>query len=469
MEMKISLPTETEEMKKLGEHVDIERVCRHLTGAIQCKTISHADENDTDWAEFDKLHAFLRESYPLVHEKLQLTEIGKAGLLYYWEGTDPSLDPIGFLSHQDVVPIEDDTEEDWEHPPFEGYNDGEVIWGRGALDMKNHLISVIEAVETLLEEGYQPVRSMYLMFGYNEEIVAGGENSAAMIADYLYKNGVTLESTVDEGGAMIAVDYPPLLDMQLCGIGIGEKGYADFKVTVAGKGGHTSAPPDHTALGKLSKKIVRLEKHPFESEIPEYFKDLIRAVGTRLPQPLNFILQHVDSYEKPLTKLLEKIPATATFIRSCQAVTMAEASPQANVLPQTAVATINIRLISPMTIADAKKHLEKYMGGKDTTVKFVRGEEASYLSPTDSRAFKALGKVSETMYPNAVVTPYLVMGGTDSFHYENVCKNIYRFGPFSVPTNMLFTIHSTNERIPVKQLANGVAFFKSYMRTMTKE
>ena len=458
----------TKEVENLGEHIDLARVCEHLSGAIQIQTISHVDENDTDWSKFEEFHAYLRESYPLVHEKLELTEIGKAGLLYYWKGTDESLDPIGFLSHQDVVPIEEGTEGDWTHPPFSGYNDGKIIWGRGALDMKDHLISVIEAVECLLEDGYQPKRGIYLMFGYNEEIVAGDSNAAEKIAKYLEEKGVHLDSTVDEGGAMIPLNYKPVLNTALAGIGIAEKGYADYKVTVHAKGGHTSAPPDHTALGKLAKKVVNLEKHQFPAEMPEYFKDLIKAVAVKCPQPVRFILANIDAIEEPVTWILCKIPAAASFIRSCMAVTMAEASPAANVQPQQASVVINFRMLPGLTMEGVKKYIHKYMG-KDVTVELLKGKEASAISPKDSRAFKTLGDVTLKMHPEAVVTPYMVMGGTDSYHYENVCENIYRFAPFAVSAGLLLTTHSTNERIPVEQLGNGVAFFKQYMKEMTKE
>lgn len=459
----------TDEMKRLGEKVDVDRACEHLSGAIRIRTISNEDESLVDWSQFEAFHKFLEESYPLIHKNLTLTKIGKAGLLYYWEGSDRTLDPIAFLSHQDVVPVEAGTENDWTHPAFEGYNDGEFIWGRGALDMKNHLISVMESVETLLSEGYCPRRGVYLCFGYNEEIVAGDSNGADKIAKYLKKNGVHLDSVVDEGGAMIPLHYPPVLDTALAGIGVAEKGYADIKVTVKAKGGHTSTPPDHSALGMLAKKITVLENHQFPARMPEYFRDLIKKVSTKLPFPLSFILKNIEKIEFIVVPVLCKIPAAATFIRSCLAVTMSEASPAANVLPQRASATINFRMMPGLTIADVMKYVEKYMGGKNVDIELLKGKEASIISPEDSRAFKTLEKVSLKMNPKAVVTQYMVMGGTDAYHYENVCENIYRFAPFSVPASLLMTTHSTNERIPVIELGNGIAFFKSYIREMTAE
>ena len=115
------------------EQVNGQRACDRLSQAIQIKTISCEDESQTDWGAFDRFHAFLEQSYPLIHKNLKLDHISTASLLFYWEGTDPDLDPIAFLAHQDVVPISEGTEEDWEHPAFDGVNDGQFIWGRGAL------------------------------------------------------------------------------------------------------------------------------------------------------------------------------------------------------------------------------------------------------------------------------------------------------------------------------------------------
>ena len=111
----------------IDEKIDLKRVSDKLSGAIKIKTISNEDEALTDWNEFDRFHSYLREQFPLIHKNLTLEVVGRAGLLYYWKGSDESLDPIAFLAHQDVVPVAAGTDEDWEHPAFEGYNDGKII------------------------------------------------------------------------------------------------------------------------------------------------------------------------------------------------------------------------------------------------------------------------------------------------------------------------------------------------------
>ena len=109
------------------------------------------------------------------------------------------------------------------------------------------------------------------------------------------------------------------------------------------------------------------------------------------------------------------------------------------------------------------------MGGENVEIEFVKGKEPSLISPTDTRAFETLKRLSCAIDEKNIVAPYLVMGGTDAYNYENICNNIYRFAPFTVDTALLLTTHSTNERIPVDQLTQGVTFFKRYIKIMSGE
>ena len=128
---------------------------------------------------------------------MEVEEVGRAGLILHWKGSDASLDPIGFLAHQDVVPIAPGTENDWTNPPFSGANDGTFIWGRGALAMKSHLLCIIEAIETLLEEGYPQQRDVYVCLDYKEEIVAGKDNGAKKSAALRLERCIHFDSILE--------------------------------------------------------------------------------------------------------------------------------------------------------------------------------------------------------------------------------------------------------------------------------
>ena len=450
------------------ENVDSARVQKHLSQAIQIKTISNPDDDKVDWSEFNKFHEFLKNEYPLTHKTLKREKVSQASLLYTWQGTDESLEPIALLSHQDVVPISEGTYDDWEHDPFEGFNDGEYIWGRGAVDMKNHLICVMEAVETLLEEGYSPKRTVYLCFGHNEEIVAGSNNGAHSIMQVLKDRGVHLDSTLDEGGAIIKANIKGLIDGNLAGIGIAEKGYADYKISVKAKGGHSSQPPKHTAVGMISEAVRDLENHQFKSKMLPSVYNLFSHVGRYTSFPARMVMCNLRILKPIFIAVMKKFPPAATFVRTTTACTMLSGSPASNVLPQSASVTVNFREMPGDTIADTESHIKNVIKNKEIEVEFLKGKEASKVSSTDSEAFKTIDKLAMQISEKNIVAPFLVMGGTDSYHYEEICDNMYRFSPFTLDTAIMLTTHGTNERIPIDQLPIGVEFFKRYIKEMSK-
>ena len=451
------------------EKVDLDRFINNLSKAIQIPTIANVDESVVDWSKFDEFHAFLEESYPLVHEKLERHMVSTRSLIFHWKSAHPEKEPIALLGHQDVVPVTPGTEGDWEYPAFSGQVADGFVWGRGALDMKNHLIAVLEAVETLLEEGYIPERDVYLCFGHNEEVMAEGEFCGAnVIMEWFKERNIRLDSVIDEGGAILSVKVDKIIDGHLAGVGIAEKGHVDFEISVNAKGGHSSQPPKHSAIGQLSKIVCNLENHPFKAELTPQLVSLFNELGKNTSYPVRCVMSNFPILKPLLTKVCENIPPVASMMRTTTAVTMSNGSPAPNVLPQKASVVANFRIMPGQTVEDVEAHIRKY-AGKKAEVKLLAGKNPSKISPTDSRAFNAISKICKGMDPKAIVAPYLVMGGTDARNYEDVCDNIYRYSPFLMNTGLLLTTHGTNERIPISSLEDGVAFFKRYIKALTND
>ena len=451
------------------EQVDVDKYRKDLSDAIQIKTISNVDVDKVDWNEFKRLHALFEERFPLVYKNLKCEEILLASLLFTWEGKNPDLEPIALLGHQDVVPVAEGTEGDWTHPAFDGVDDGEFVWGRGALDMKNHLIAVLESVESLLAEGFEPERTVYLCFGHDEEIVAAPTSGAGSIAAVLKERGVHLDSVIDEGGAILNLHVGNILNKKLAGVGIAEKGYVDYRVSVSAKGGHSSQPPEHTALGALADVIKDIEGHQFKAKMPAFVYELFTKIGKNVSYPARIVTCNLWLLKPLITAVMRKIPPAASLIHTTTAVTMAEGSPAANVLPQKASVTVNFRMMPGVTIKNVEEHIRKCVRNKDIEVEYLKGKEASKVSPTDSRSFKILEEICTRTDRDLLVAPYLVMGGTDAYHYEEVCDNIYRFAPFVMDTKLLLTTHGTDERIPIACMADALKFFKRYIRLMSQE
>ena len=451
------------------EKVDVERFIKNLSDAIKIPTIANRDESLVDWAPFDEFHALLEKSYPLMHEKLEKQIISTRSLLYHWKSEHPEKEPIALLSHQDVVPVTPGTEGDWKYPAYSGEIAEGFLWGRGAIDMKNHLIAVCEAVETLLEEGYVPERDVYLCFGHNEEVMAEGEICGAdCMMRWFKERGIKLDSVLDEGGAILEAKVDKVIDGHLAGVGIAEKGHVDFEISVNAKGGHSSQPPKHSALGELSRIVCKLENNQFKAELTPQLYSLFNEIGKNTTYPVRCVMSNLPILKPLVTKICSEIPPVASMMRTTTAVTMANGSPAPNVLPQKATVNVNFRIMPGQTIDDVEKHIRKIAGPK-AEIKMVSGKNPSKISPTDSRAFNAIREICKEMDPKAIVAPYLVMGGTDARQYEDVCDNIYRYSPFLMDTALLLTCHGTNERIPVSSLKDGVVFFKKYIRALTED
>lgn len=452
------------------ENVNVQRAMDNLSKAISIPTVSYPEKEKVDFAQFEKFHKFLEEAYPLIHKNLTKEVVLEASLIYRWEGSRSDLDPIALLAHQDVVPVSAGTEGDWTNPPFSGVNDGEFIWGRGALDMKNHLIAVMEAVETLLEEGFKPERDVYLLFGQDEEVVASGNGGAKNIMDTLKNRGIHLDSVIDEGGAIIPLNVKGVIENKdLIGVGIAEKGYTDIEITVNAKGGHSSQPPVHSALGELAQVIRDLEGNQFKAELMPFVSDLFSNLGRSCTYPVRLVTCNLP-YMKPLLRYgMTKIPFTACLVRTTTAVTMAQGSPAANVLPQKASVVVNFRQMPGTTVEDVIAHIRKVCRNKDIEIRVLKAKEASSFSPTESRTFKIIEELCVQENKNAIVAPYLVMGGTDACYYEPVCENIFRYSPYKVSVELLRCTHATNERIPVSAIEPAVAFFKRYVKKASAE
>ena len=462
-------PKKIEKINIEKRKIDENAVAQHISKAIQCKTISKPGDIDVDWEEFEKFHAFLDETYPLIRKNLTKEVIGKASLLYHWKGKNPDLEPMALLAHQDVVPVAEGTEKDWEHDAFAGEIVDGIIWGRGALDMKNHLICVMEAVETLLEDGFQPERDIYLCFGHNEETVSPSCNGATQIANTLKSRGIHLDSVLDEGSALIRLDIPAVVHTYIAAVGVAEKGYVDMKITLHDKGGHTSAAPKHSGMAKLANTIQDLENHQFKARWLPFLDELLGTVGRNATYLGRVVMCNLPIL-RPLVKLIMKsIGESASMVRTVTSASMCEGSPAANVLPQRPSLTVNFRPLQGDTIADVEKHIRKVVRYKDIEVEAIDGKEASKFSPTDSRAFNAIRKVEAGLHPDDVaVAPYLVMGGTDSYFYSDICDNVLRFAPFDVSVQLFLTTHATNERIPVDVLEESVIFFREYIKEASK-
>ncbi len=454
--MKPLPPVESVELPE----IDIDAAALRLSKIIQIETISK-DEGETDLKPFKKLHQSLKQSFPLVHKQLQLEIVSDASLLFTWKGALPDLNPILFAAHQDVVPADPATLDQWSYPPFSGEIAEGFIWGRGTIDIKSQMTATLEAVEALLKEGFVPKRTIYLAYGQDEEV--GGKKGAAKIVEHLDAQGIHLAAMLDEGGAIMEGTIPGV-DVPVALIGTAEKGHLSLKLNAAGTPGHSSMPGKDTAIGRLSRALTRLEANPQPVHM-KALKDLFSNLGSAATFGMQFVFSNMWFFGPIVKMQAEANNTTNAMIRTSTALTMLNAGIKENVLPANAEALVNFRLLPGDSIAAVCERVKKIVNDDQVTFEPVAegAWEASPVSNTNTNSFLILKHTVRKVYDGLVVAPYLVMGATDARYYAPISDATYRFSPFKLTAEDLGRMHGIDERISLEDYGKMIVFFQELM------
>ncbi len=442
--------------------LDIDKIADRLARAIQYKTISDRASSPSAAEEFKRFHAFLANSFPLVHAHLRKETVGENSLLFTWSGGDASLKPILLLGHMDVVPVDPGTASDWSYPPFSGRIADGYIWGRGAMDDKVTVLGILEAAEYLLAKGFKPRRTLYFAFGHDEEI--GGSNGAAKIAALLKARNIDFDYVLDEGGNILD-GIIPNATMPVALIGIAEKGYVSLELTVKTPGGHASTPPNKTAIGILSSAIARLERMPFPTRISVPLRQMFAFLGPEMPWPNKFVFANLWLFGPLIQRQFAQSPLTNAAIRTTLAATVFRSGTQENILPTTATAVVNARILPGDTVSAVIEHARHVVDNDQVKIRTLDTPvEPSPISNPQSAAFERLHRTIKETAPGILVAPSLLIASTDSHHYAALSQNIFRFLPITVRPEDARRFHGLNERISITDYERCVRFFVQLMR-----
>lgn len=445
---------------------DLQRAAEHLSRALQFATVSHQDSRQVDWPVFTAFEKYLEEAYPLVHQNLEKTVVNEHGLVFRWKGrkseesekSEGDEKSILLTAHYDVVPADS---EGWPYPPFSGEIHDEKIYGRGSFDDKGSLIAILEAVTSLLEEGFVPPCDITLAFGFDEEV--GGALGAQKIAAWMETEGLYFDHVLDEGGAvadgsMMGIEKPVAV------IGVAEKGNSSFVIHFEGEGGHSSTPPKETAVSTMARFIREVQSKPAKPRLTPTVKAMLKATAPYRPGIQRFILAHPDLFAPLLIKILQKNRQTAAMLQTTTSFTMAAGGVSHNVLPEKASCTVNLRILQGDSVAQALQRFRDI--GLPFQVEAILQEEPTAASQLEGPAMEHLRTSIASIFPEAVITPYLMVGGTDCRHYARVCRNAYRFEPARVSEKELSLMHGKGEYLSLKNLKMMIEFYETYIRTL---
>lgn len=444
--------------RKLGaeiEHYSKDEQIAYATSLgemIRCETVSKEGSFNED--EFKKLRAVVEKLFPVLHSKAELLIFGEDCWLYKIGGKDTSRN-IMLMSHHDVVAVQGE----WEHPGFCGEIHGDAIWGRGTVDTKTSLFAELQALEELLKEGFVPECNIYVGSSHNEEI---GGNGIPLVLKFFEENNITLETVLDEGGAIID---PPLAGMKCkCAMmAVHEKGRRRIICTAqegtshAGLSGNTNTPVARMSafISEVNSKDIFIKR--LYPQVKAMFEDLCPYT----PFPMMLLFSNLWCFGGLLKGVIPKVNAQAGSMlgTSC---TFFEINGSYEDKCCTAKATLRC-----VNDEDLEKDLEEIKKiAKKYNITISDGEFNEYHKPADMscEAFSYTKKCIAEIFPHVASAAYILPAGTDARHLSDICPCVIRFAPIEMNSQQFASVHSENENLSLKAVGNAVAFYKHYIK-----
>ena len=408
---------------------------------------------------------FLTNSFPTFHKTAECWVLSPYSVIYHLPGkskTDEKSKAVLLLAHYDVVPCET---EKWSVNPFGAEIKDNYIYGRGTLDMKSILISILEAAENLCSEGWKPASDIWFAFGGDEERT--GLQGAIKANRWFAERGLHFDWILDEG-TPIAKDQIKGVNTPLALISIEEKGYLSLKLSVKQMPGHASQPPKIQAAAVLGQALTRIAKKHFPFRLCPTVESFFKELSPHIHGIQGFAMRHCRALGNLFFKLAASSPAIAAMLRTTIAMTQLEGSNADNILPSEVCAIINLRLLKPWTIETAAAYVKKAINDERVNIS-VHGLATDPVAANGSfreKGWQELEKAINETYPGIPVLPFIMIATTDSRHYEKIADKIYRFGPHILDPKDMGGVHGHDERISIENLNRGLTFYSTLMRLL---
>jgi acetylornithine deacetylase/succinyl-diaminopimelate desuccinylase-like protein len=388
-------------------------------------------------------------------EHIEAGAPGRANVFARLEGADRKRGALMLHGHLDVVPAE---ASDWSVHPFSGAVEDGYVWGRGAVDMKDMVGMMIAVARHFKRAGIVPPRDLVFAFVSDEE--AGGKYGCKWLVDNrpdLFE-GVT-EAVGEVGGFSLTIPRREGGERTLYLIETAEKAMMWMRLTARGRAGHGSMIHDSNAVTAVAEATAKLGRHQFPVVMTESVEQFLTAVAEETGYTFD-----VDSpdLEGAIAKLGGIARIVGATLRDTANPTMLKAGYKANVIPATAEAVVDCRVL-PGRLQEFEREVDEIIG-PDVTREWIV-DLPSYETTFDGELLDAMNNAILSADPDGRTVPYMLSGGTDAKHFARLGIRCFGFAPLKLPADLDFAalFHGVDERVPVDALKFGTQVLEHFL------
>jgi acetylornithine deacetylase/succinyl-diaminopimelate desuccinylase-like protein len=365
------------------------------------------------------------------------------------EGVDPKAQSVVLMNHVDVVPADPQY---WDHDPFGGEIIDGYIWGRGTLDMKSFGIMQLAVMLAYARKGVQPEKNLIFLAVSDEE--RRGEDGAQWVVEHLLEE-INPGIIFTEGA--YGLERVLIKEPVFC-VEVAQKSSLKVKITSVDKPGHGNAPDKRSAIINLAKALSRLADYDFPLKVHPIIGELFKRMAIKKSFPERWVMGNLSN---PIAKwvvnlALSKDKTLNAHLRNTVSITMLDAGHGYNVIPPTAEAVIDVRLMPGEDPDKVLKTVENVLGDETITIEPLADVIPSYTTDFDTPEFNIIEEEIRKVFPDSIVAPYLDIGGNDSKHFRIKGIPCYGIIPVIIDQEELETIHGNNERLSVEAFNRGI-------------
>ena len=437
--------SELSDAERAELHSDAISICQTL---IRIPSVNYGDGKGDEAAVAAKVVELLLEAG--IDSEIFESAPGRCNVIAHIKGVDEKRPGLVVHGHLDVVPANAD---DWSVDPFSAEIKDGMIWGRGAVDMKNMDAMIIAIFRMWAKKGIKPPRNIVLAFFADEE--AGSLfGSRWMVAKHPEVFKGCSEAISEVGGFSVTVAG----DKRLYFIEAAQKGIHWMRLSASGRAGHGSMMNPENALTRLSEAVSKVGNYEWPQRYTKTVKVLLNKIAEVTGKKYD---------EKDLRPLLEEIGPMARMIgatlQNTANPTMLEAGYKANVIPQSASAVIDGRFLPGLE--NELNQTIKDIIGPDITVETITHDIALEVD-FEGDLVESMNRSILAFDPEGIPVPYLMSGGTDNKALSELGIIGYGFSPLQLPADLDFMalFHGVDERVPVDGIKFGVNVLEEFLR-----